>query len=114
MNVSRIVSFVWRRLEFYNALRTRCFLHSSLSGKMKKMIDARQYKDVLDLLERQSQPVDDTVFNIALKACTKLNAFHHGIKLHQQLSEKSLANPFIQSSLIHFYSKYNLDVTAVI
>ena len=72
---------------------------------MKDLIDARRYKDALDLFERQSQISTDATLNLALKACTKLADRERGARIHRQLSSKSHANPFIQTSLLHFYSE---------
>jgi pentatricopeptide repeat protein len=70
---------------------------------MKELIDVRRYKEALDLFDRPSQAPNDYSLNLALKACTKLGLRQRGIKIHQELSSKSLQNPFIQVSLIHFY-----------
>jgi hypothetical protein len=72
---------------------------------MKKLIDSKQYKDALDLFDRQSNVSTDSAFNLALKACTKLADRERGIRIHQKLSPQALQDPFIQASLIHFYSK---------
>jgi hypothetical protein len=94
-----------RRLYSVVQSRSRCFSNISLSPTMKKLIDARRYGDALDLFDRQSNVSTDSAFNLALKACTKLADKEHGIRIHQKLSPQSLQNPFIQTSLIHFYSK---------
>ena len=73
---------------------------------MKQLIGSRRYKDAVDLFEKQSQISTDITTNLALKACTKLNDRERGIRIHQQLSSKSQANPFIQASLLHFYSEW--------
>jgi hypothetical protein len=72
---------------------------------MKMLIDSKRYKDALDLFDRQSNISTDSVFNLALKVCTKLADKERGIRIHQKLSPQSLQDPFIQTSLIHFYSK---------
>ena len=77
-----------------------------LNLMMKDLIDARRYKDALDLFERQSQISTDVTLNLALKACTKLDDRERGARIHRQLSSKSRANPFIQASLLHFYSEW--------
>ncbi|CAF1029060.1 unnamed protein product [Rotaria magnacalcarata] len=70
---------------------------------MKKLIESQQYRQALDLVNRQRSICDQITFNLALKACTKLNDYQYGIRIHQQLSLEALENPFIQTSLIHFY-----------
>ena len=73
---------------------------------MKQLIDSRRYKDALDLFEKQSQISTDITMNLALKACTKLNDRERGVRIHQRLSPTSRNNPFIQASLLHFYSEW--------
>ncbi|CAF1150597.1 unnamed protein product [Didymodactylos carnosus] len=70
---------------------------------MKKLIQCRQYKEVLDLFDRQSQVSTDATHTLALKACAKLRDRERGIRIHRQLSSQALQDPFIQTSLIHFY-----------
>ena len=72
---------------------------------MKALIDSKQYRKALTLFDQQSQTFTDLEINMALKACTSLNEYQRGVKIHQQLSSQSLNNPLIQSSLIRFYSK---------
>ena len=72
---------------------------------MKQLIDARQYKDVLKLFDQQHGTLTDVTLTLALKACANLGDRERGIRVHQQLSAQSLRNPFIQTSLIHLYSR---------
>jgi hypothetical protein len=72
---------------------------------MKKLIYSKQYRKALGLFDQQTKMSSDITINLALKACTKLKDYQRGIKMKRQLSSKSHANPFIQASLIHFYSK---------
>jgi hypothetical protein len=76
-----------------------------LSSTMKNLISARQYLQALDLFDRQIPIRTDASFTLALKAATKLADYERGHRIHQQLSSNSLQNPFIQTTLIHFYSK---------
>ena len=73
------------------------------SYKMKELINARRYKEALDLFDHPSQVSNDFSLSLALKACTKLGLKQRGIQIHQGLSSKSLENPFIQATLVHFY-----------
>ena len=74
---------------------------------MKRLIDFRRYEEVLVLFNQcsQSKSLTDISLNLALKACAKLGDHQRGIQIHQKLSFQSLQNPFIQSSLINFYSE---------
>jgi hypothetical protein len=78
---------------------------------MKKLIDLKQYEKALDLYDQQSQIYSDVSINMALKACTKLYDYKRGIHIQQKLSSQSLNNPFIQTSLIHFYSESFINLS---
>ena len=78
-----------------------------LNLKMKELIESRRYKDALDLFERHSGISTDITLNLALKACSKLRDCERGVRIHQRLSPQTLANPFIQASLVHFYSEWS-------
>ena len=70
---------------------------------MKELINVRRYKEALDLFDHPSQVSNDFSLSLALKACSKLGLRERGIQIHQGLSSKSLSDPFIQATLIHFY-----------
>jgi hypothetical protein len=72
---------------------------------MKKLIDSKEYKKALDIFYKQSQFQTNASINMALKASTKLNDYKRGMNIIKQFSKDSLKNPFIQTSLIDFYSK---------
>jgi hypothetical protein len=72
---------------------------------MKKLIDSKQYRKALDLFDQQCHLCSDVIINMALKACTKLHDYQRGMNIQRQLSPHSLNIPFIQTSLIHFYSE---------
>ena len=74
---------------------------------MKQLIDLHQYRQALELFDQQSTRVTDVALNLALKASTKLADRDRGIRIHQQLSKRSLSNPYIQTSLMHFYSGFS-------
>ena len=77
---------------------------SVLNSTMKNLMNSEKYREILDLFDQQSSSRTDTTFYFALKAATKLMNYDHGIRIYHQLSSKSLANPYIQTSLIHFFS----------
>lgn len=89
---------------------TRCLTVSTssldLNAKMKQLVYSQQYKQAVNLFNSQSSSsYNDITLTLALKACAKLKDYNCGVQIHQKLSSKSLENPFIQTSLIHFYSK---------
>jgi sensor histidine kinase regulating citrate/malate metabolism len=105
--------WIVRRLVFADRLKFRYFslastlLSTNVDSTMKKLIDVQQYHEALHVFDEHShsKSLSDISFNLALKACTKLRSYQRGTEIHRQLSSQSLANPFIQSSLIHFYSE---------
>ena len=78
-----------------------------LNSNMKRLIESQQYRQALDLFNQQFRLANDATITLALKASAHLRSYEHGFHIHQQLSTKSLTNPWIQSSLIHFYSGCN-------
>lgn len=79
-----------------------------LNSNMKRLIECQQHRQALDLFNQQFRLANDATITLALKASAHLRSYEHGFHLHQQLSTKSLTNPWIQSSLIHFYSDDDL------
>ena len=73
---------------------------------MKQLISSKQYEKALELFDKKSERHNDFDLNMALKACAKLRDYQRGINVHRQISSRSLLNPFIQVSLIHFYSEF--------
>lgn len=78
-------------------------------SSMKQLIDAKRYAEALHMYQQSSQRPTDYDSTMALKACTKLRDFSAGARIHRQLSAKTLRNPFVQTSLIHFYSRQHCD-----
>ena len=72
---------------------------------MRQLSDSGQYSDVFQLYNEKSNPCSHIGANFALKAMIKLKDYQNGIRIHQQLSKESLEDPFVQTSLIHLYSK---------
>ncbi|CAF3185331.1 unnamed protein product [Rotaria socialis] len=70
---------------------------------MKSLVDSKQYEKALKLFNEQSQISTDFTINMAIKACTKLHDYQQGVNIKEKLSPKTLNNPYIQTSLIHFY-----------
>ena len=77
-----------------------------LNSKIKQLIESRQYRQALDLFDKQSHLSTNSTITLALKASTLARSYKHGVQIHQQLSKQSLTNPWIQTSLIHFYSEW--------
>ena len=78
-------------------------IHSDLT--MKQLINSNHYEKALQLFDRKSERYNDFDLSMALKACAKLRDYQRGMNIQRQISSRSLLNPFIQTSLIHFYSE---------
>jgi len=77
----------------------------NMFASMRKLIAEQKYQEALDLFNRNSTSRTDFAITLALKACTKLKNLEYGSNIHQNLSSSSINNPFISTSLIHFYSE---------
>lgn len=79
---------------------------TGLATKMRRLIDARQFREALALFNQQPLPIpNDPAIILALKASANICDYQSGTRIHRQLSNEALANPRLQTSLIHFYSK---------
>lgn len=78
---------------------------NKIQSTLKRLIDAKRYAEALNLYQQSSQFLNHYDSTLALKACAKLRDYAAGSRVHQQLSAQTLQNPFIQTALIHFYSK---------
>jgi hypothetical protein len=78
-----------------------------LNSTMKNLISSKKYLQALDLFDKEFSICTNVTFTLALKASTKLSDEERGIRIHQQLTSTLLKDPFILTSLIHFYSKYS-------
>ncbi|CAF3542686.1 unnamed protein product [Rotaria socialis] len=75
-----------------------------LNSTMKTLIDSKEYKNALNLFHEHYDRSTDFTRNMAIKACTNLCDCQEGHKILQKLPATSLNNPYIQTSMIHFYS----------
>jgi len=79
----------------------------NIETEMKRLNDEKEFLKAIALFDKHKQqeiPTDRSVVQ-ALKACTRLGDVKHGVNIHKKLSNHSLNNIYIQSALIHFYSK---------
>ncbi|CAM4821705.1 unnamed protein product [Rotaria magnacalcarata] len=72
--------------------------------RVKKLLDSKEYQKVLNLFDQQSHLCKDIEINMALRACINLNDYQRGINIQEKLSQDSLNNSYIQTSLIRLYS----------
>ncbi|CAF3444416.1 unnamed protein product [Rotaria socialis] len=94
---------------YQNLYKTSSISSSSLSSReiysrMKQLMDSKEYKKTLDFFDQQSHSCTDFEINLALKACISLNEYQCGMNIQKTLSQNSLNNPYIQATLIQFYS----------
>ncbi|CAF2128188.1 unnamed protein product, partial [Rotaria magnacalcarata] len=71
--------------------------------RVKKLLDSKEYQKVLNLFDQQSHLCKDIEINMALRACINLNDYQRGINIQEKLSQDSLNNSYIQTSLIRLY-----------
>ncbi|CAF1523270.1 unnamed protein product, partial [Adineta ricciae] len=102
---SLTVRCVFLPLNGISTFITTRYSSTTLNAQMKKLIDSKQFRHALDIFDKQSHAADDFALNMALKACSNLPDYRRGLGIIRQLSPKSLNNPFIQTSLLHFYSE---------
>lgn len=79
---------------------------------MRRLFDTKRYADALSLYQRSSKCPTHYDSTLALRACAKLHNYPAGVRIHQQLSAQVLQNQFIQTALIHFYSRQQLLLIA--
>ena len=87
--------------------RPRLRVHPSprwIESTMKELMDTREYEQASNLFDPHSSSSTDIARTVPLKACTKLHDTQRGRKIHRLLSDRSLRNSSIQTSLTHFYS----------
>ena len=76
---------------------------------MKIFNDQKQFKKVLELFDmyKKNPSVDSSsmIINEALKACTHLSDLRRGMDIHRLFSSQIKDDPYIGTSLIHFYSQ---------
>ncbi len=100
-----------RILCFYQKTHTiQSISLSSSSSKdiysiMKKLMDEKQYKQVLDLFDKQTKPCNHFITYMVIKACIHLNKYQRITDIQEKLSPQLLNNPYIQTTLIQFYSE---------
>ena len=70
-----------------------------LHAQIKSLIDSQKYQSVLDLFDRHHRISSDPTITLALKASAAIQDYKSGLRIHQQLSEQSKGNPWIQSSI---------------
>ncbi len=104
-------SFIFRRiLFFYQKIYPILSISSSSSSKniyltMKKLLDDKQYKQVLDLFDKQSNSCTNVIIDMAIKASIHLNEHQRIMDIEKKLLPTSLNNSYIQTTLIQYYSE---------
>ncbi|CAF0992679.1 unnamed protein product [Adineta steineri] len=72
-------------------------------------MDNKQYKEALNLFDKQSKSPRDVIIYMGIKACIHLKEYQRIIEIEQKLSPAALNNPYIQTILIQFYMQ-NHDI----
>ena len=87
-------------------------LHSNfdLGIQMKTLNNAKQFKNALELFDKYKANNIDRISNStiiqALKACAEVHDLHRGSAIHHLISSRIHNDPYILTSLIHLYSKF--------
>jgi hypothetical protein len=81
----------------------------NIETEMKNLNGRKEFVKAIALFDKhkhkhQEMPTDRAVVQ-ALKACTRLGDVKRGVNIHKELANHSLKDVYIQSALIHFYSK---------
>ena len=101
---------ILRRAPLYLNSPLRCISIPSsrqIESEIRKLIDAKEYQQALGVFDQHVSRSTDVTWTLALKACTKLRDVQRGKEIHRQLAQRSLRNPSVQTSLIHFYSMFS-------
>ena len=80
--------------------------------EMRRLNQTKQFTKTLDLFDKYQHhgTLTDRVIVQALKACTQLGFLERGQNIHKKLSSQLKNGIYVQTSLIHFYSKFALFV----
>ncbi|CAF1407538.1 unnamed protein product [Adineta ricciae] len=92
----------------FNILRTiTSSAKMNIEFEMKKFNDKRQFTKALDLYDKYKHQsiITDRILVHALNACGQLGYVERGEIIHKKLSNDSLNNIYIQTSLIQFYMR---------
>ncbi|CAF1159522.1 unnamed protein product [Adineta steineri] len=79
----------------------------AIYSRMKGLIDSKQYEKALSIFDQESHLCKDIEINMALKACINLKDYQRGMNIQKKLSQNSLENPYIQTTLIQFYMQFD-------
>ena len=78
---------------------------NEISSRMKKLLNEKQYREVLNLFDKQSKPWENVTVQMALEASIYLNEHQRIVDIEKKLPPSSLNNSYIQRTLVQFYSK---------
>jgi hypothetical protein len=99
----------FRRFDFVQYSNRVPFSISSLlmnlKTSMKTLIDKHKYQEALTLFDQNPISASNTDITLALKACAKLKNLERGKTIHQYISSRSINDSFLNTSLIHLYSR---------
>ena len=79
-----------------------------IESEMKRLNDRKEFAKVIALFDKYKHeqiPTDRSIVQV-LKACARLGDVKYGVNIHKELSNHSLNDVYIRSTLIHFYSKF--------
>ena len=85
-----------------------------LGGQMKTLNDSKQFREALHLFDTCREtypeaPLSSNIITQALKACTNTRDLERGGSIHELVSARCKEDSYILTSLIHLYSKANVQ-----
>lgn len=112
MTISFVILFRQVKSNHFTILRTIVSSPQlNIELEIIRLNERKQFTKTLDLFDKHehSETLTDKTIVQALKACTQLSSLERGQNIHKKLSNQSMKNMFIQTSLIHLYSKFALS-----
>ena len=84
---------------------------TSLEDQMKQLNKQKKYREVLSLFDteiaKHDQLLSSTTITQAIKACVQTNDYQRGIAIQKLIPARLQRDPYILSTLLHFYSECN-------
>jgi hypothetical protein len=85
-----------------------------LGNKMKLLNDNKQFKKTLELFNKHKEKNIETCSSLiitqALKACAQTDDLQRGSTIHNLISSRIKDDPYLLVSLIHLYSKSQIEL----
>lgn len=97
------------RSNFVNIIRTfSTSIRPNIELEMRKFNNQKEFNKTLDLFDeyRDHEKPTSRIIVQALRACVQLGFLKRGQDIHKKLPNELMNDVYIQTSLIHLYSKF--------